>query len=176
MKQKKIRRPVKNGPKPAQEWAKNIAELSRALGIHRSTLHDWRLEKDSPQPTTNGRHHIPTWRTWAEDRSKRPCPSDAKARERLRNTLLHCVRLEYEIAQQKRDYIPTAEVPALLTALIAEAKAIFGQLPDVLAPLVVGASPSEAARIMRAAVDEAFEVIHTGQHSAAPSAPKSDNG
>lgn len=152
--------------KDQQRYAKNQTELAECLGVDRKTIQRWRKEENFPKAMADGRFDIVIVRDWREStRSSGSTNAEdlSKAEGEARRVWLQVEKLEHEIEISKGEYISIGQARQDVAQMCARARSILLAIPDTLAPLVIGKSPTQAQQLIRKEIDHALAQIQTNQ-------------
>lgn len=149
-----------------KRYAKNQTELAELLGVDRKTIQRWRKEENFPKPMADGRYDIVAVRDWRE-RTRSSSTTNAedlsKAEGEARRVWLQVEKLEHEIEVSKGEYISIEQAQADVAQMCSRARSILLAIPDTLAPLVIGKTPSQAQILIRKEIDNALNQISSDE-------------
>ena len=150
----------------AKKYAKNQTELAENLGVDRKTIQRWRKEEGFPNPEADRRWDVLAVRNWREStRSSNSANAEdmSKAEGEARRVWLQVEKLEHEIEVSKGSFISIEEAKAEINRMCGVARSILLQIPDSIAPLVIGLTAVEAQEKLRKEIDHALNQISGDQ-------------
>ena len=152
---------MKRKQKPSPRFVRNQTKLANALKVTRMTISRWRRIPGSPTCTANGRYDVESWRKWVQSEGrKHPVGNEAEIGQlKAKNIRLHSERLEYDIAQLKRDHVALVDVRKWGQEL-SEAVTTTVRTIHTCAPSVVMLSVPDAEIQLRELEDEIFTKLH----------------
>jgi transcriptional regulator with XRE-family HTH domain len=149
-----------------KRYAKNQTELAELLGVDRKTIQRWRKEENFPKAMADGRYDIIAVRDWRE-RTRSSSTTDAedlsKAEGEARRVWLQVEKLEHEIEVSKGKFISIEQAQQDVAQMCSRARSILLAIPDTLAPLVIGKTPTQAQQLIRKEIDNALAQISSDQ-------------
>lgn len=149
-----------------KRYAKNQTELAEFLGVDRKTIQRWRKEENFPQPMADGRYDVLGVRDWREktrNSSTANAEDLSKAEGEARRVWLQVEKLEHEIEIAKGEFITIEQARTDVSQMCARARTILLAIPDTLAPLVIGKTPTQAQQLIRKEIDNALTQITADQ-------------
>lgn len=149
-----------------KRYAKNQTELAEFLGVDRKTIQRWRKEEDFPKPMADGRYdvlYVRDWREKTRNSSTANAEDLSKAEGEARRVWLQVEKLEHEIEVAKGEFITIEQARADVSQMCARARTILLAIPDTLAPLVIGKTPTQAQQLIRKEIDNALAQITADQ-------------
>ncbi len=180
------------GDTSGPRFAKNWDELADALGVSRRQLQNWRndprYQADAPKCAPDGRKEIALWMAWtARHGLKSSAPlndvddSDHEGEEivqppKLGGTVadwkawgekLKGEKLELELEKQRENLLVANELEIPLGATLVAITSRVTQLPEILAPLVVGQlDVPDIMEIIRPETDGILAALNVGDYIA----------
>lgn len=149
-----------------KRYAKNQTELAELLGVDRKTIQRWRKEENFPKSMADGRWDIIAVRDWRE-RTRSSSTTNAedlsKAEGEARRVWLQVEKLEHEIEVSKGEFISIEQAQQDVAQMCSRARSILLAIPDTLAPLVIGKTPTQAQQLIRKEIDNALAQISSDQ-------------
>lgn len=149
-----------------KRYAKNQTELAELLGVDRKTIQRWRKEENFPKAMADGRYDIIAVRDWRE-RTRSSSTTDAedlsKAEGEARRVWLQVEKLEHEIEVSKGEFISIERAQQDVAQMCSRARSVLLAIPDTLAPLVIGKTPTQAQQLIRKEIDNALAQISSDQ-------------
>lgn len=149
-----------------KRYAKNQTELAEFLGVDRKTIQRWRKEENFPKPMADGRYdvlYVRDWREKTRNSSTANAEDLSKAEGEARRVWLQVEKLEHEIEVAKGEFITIEQARADVSQMCARARTILLAIPDTLAPLVIGKTPTQAQQLIRKEIDNALAQITADQ-------------
>lgn len=149
-----------------KRYAKNQTELAEFLGVDRKTIQRWRKEEDFPKPMADGRYdvlYVRDWREKTRNSSTANAEDLSKAEGEARRVWLQVEKLEHEIEVAKGEFITIEQARSDVSQMCARARTILLAIPDTLAPLVIGKTPTQAQQLIRKEIDNALAQITADQ-------------
>lgn len=146
--------------------ARNLVELSNALGVTRRTLSNWRKMKGAPQPAANGSHSVTEWRDFVRANDLK-CGSDTTGLQtealKARKLLAEVEERELKVAVRKGEVVSTDLVRRHWLTLVGKAISLMrakfeNELPPIMSGMDAQGIRMEAAK----AIDEVCAMLHEG--------------
>lgn len=145
--------------------AADHSDLSRILGVSRSSINRWRKRADAPKPDSNGFHDVAAWREFMKrhDLHGDPAATDAETALRARKLLAEVEERELRLAVKKREYVAIEEVRQTWTMLVGRAKELLrNKFENELPPILSGLDATGIQEECRKAIDEVLSILHSG--------------
>lgn len=178
------------GDTSGPRFAKNWDELAEALGVSRRQLQNWRndprYQATAPKCAPDGRKDIALWMAWTASHGlKSSAPLDGDDSEddpgviqppRLGGTVadwkawgekLKGEKLHLELEKQRENLLVASELEVPLGATLVAITSRLTQLPEILAPLVVGQlDVPDIMEIIRPETDGILAALNVGDYIA----------
>jgi len=138
-------------PSPV-EYVNNVVELAQQLNVTRRTIQNWRKLPGCPEPETNGRWHVPSWRAFKAQHTGEGEDGEEinQAQAKARQILLQNERLEMKILREKEELIPRLLAKQIFSKLILSAKTrTFASIPRIITLMKTAPDEATAAEEIR---------------------------
>lgn len=171
-------------PLTTQAFADNKRQLGRLIGCSHWTLDRWFKEQGCPKPTTDGRHDVAAWKTFARAKGFTPAAKNGEVWELSAKDKAVIARLETRLARERmelavlqRGYVSRDEVNAAIakanTIVIRELVKVF---EHELPPMLEGMKAAEAQALISDKLREVLTKLPQALQKVAGNQSKNGHG
>ena len=114
---------------PASGLANNHVELSKLLGVSRSSVVKWARQEGAPKPKPNGKHDISEWLLFIKEHGLKGPEGEGEGDLKRRRLLAQCLKIEAELDIIRGNWLPKALVDRYMQDIFTACRAKVLQSP-----------------------------------------------